>query len=219
MTGACSAETGRFDESRWWESRPGAIEERCYVTDGRARLTLADSSRSEVVIEKGDWVSYALALVGLCLWTAIILRALSLRGLSNYNPNEPPRGNTMLAQFVREAARLKTSPARLAHLLKRTKTQLESLRGLITTLVAVAPLLGLLGTVIGMVEMFGSMQGALGPDGESTVAGGISTALVTTQLGLVIAAPGLVASYFLTRLQVRREHDLKDVMRSLQGSS
>ena len=74
-------------------------------------------------------------------------------------------------------------------------------------------------TIVGMVEMFGSMQGALGPDGESTVAGGISTALVTTQLGLVIAVPGLVASHFLTRLQVRREQDLKDVVRSLQGAS
>ena len=70
-----------------------------------------------------------------------------------------------------------------------------------------------------MIEMFGSLQGALSSDGESTVAGGISTALVTTQLGLVIAAPGLIASYLLGRQQVRRERDLDAALRSIKGPS
>ena len=80
-------------------------------------------------------------------------------------------------------------------------------------MVAIAPLLGLLGTVIGMVEMFDPLQGTHSIDSEATVAGGISTALVTTQLGLVIAAPGLIASYMLTRQQRRRESELRSALR------
>ncbi len=171
------------------------------------------------VFDKGGWVSYALAAVSVLLWSAVTLRAWVLRPTAFSNSQDPVRGRSPLAQFVQKAQHLQRTPQRLDKLAERTKRQFETLRGLIKTLIAVAPLLGLLGTVIGMVEMFGSMQGALGSDGEATVAGGISTALVTTQLGLVIAAPGLVASYMLTRQQLRRERDLERVLRSFQGQA
>jgi len=149
----------------------------------------------------------------------VVLRALSLRSVGDLSRAEMPKSNTILARFIRDAHRLKAAPKRLAYLAERTHRDLEFMRGFITTLVAVAPLLGLLGTVIGMVEMFGSMQGAKLNAGESTVAGGISTALVTTQLGLVIAAPGFVASYLLTRQQRRRELDIQYILSALHGSS
>jgi biopolymer transport protein ExbB len=57
-------------------------------------------------------------------------------------------------------------------------------------LTAVAPLLGLLGTVVGMSETFRG-AGELSNATTGRVAGGISTALVTTQFGLIIAIPGL----------------------------
>ena len=171
------------------------------------------------VFDKGGWVSYALAAVSVCLWSAVILRALALRPTSLSKGQQPVRGGSPLAQFIRDAQGHPYTIHRLEQLAERTKRQFETMRSLIKTLVAVAPLLGLLGTVIGMVEMFGSMQGALSSDGEATVAGGISTALVTTQLGLVIAAPGLVASYMLTRQQLRRERDLERVLRSFQGQA
>lgn len=59
--------------------------------------------------------------------------------------------------------------------------------------VTVSPLLGLLGTVSGMLTTFGAL--AQGSGGEKTinmVAGGISEALVTTETGLIIALPGLL---------------------------
>jgi biopolymer transport protein ExbB len=65
--------------------------------------------------------------------------------------------------------------------------------------VAAAPLLGLLGTVSGMLTMFDALS--VGSGGEKTlgmVAGGISEALVTTETGLIIALPGL---FFLHHLQ------------------
>ena len=168
------------------------------------------------VFEQGGWVSYALATISVLLWTAIALRTMALRPIRISTTTELPRGGSVLAKFVRDAQRLKARPARLDYLADRTKQQLNTMRGFITTLVAVAPLLGLLGTVTGMVEMFGSLQGALKIQGESTVAGGISTALVTTQLGLVIAAPGLIVAYWLTRQQLRREHEVLETLRSLR---
>jgi len=171
------------------------------------------------VFAQGGWVSYALAFVSALLWSAIILRALLLRRSGPLDIDATPKGRNVLADFLREARNLRGEPGRLDQLAQRTYRRLGYMRSPIRTLVAVAPLLGLLGTVIGMVEMFGSMQGSLGPSGESTVAGGISTALVTTQLGLVISAPGLIAAHMLTRRQIRRENDVRTVLRVLQEAT
>lgn len=68
--------------------------------------------------------------------------------------------------------------------------------GLIHAGIVVAPLLGLLGTVTGMIETFNSIEygGAV-----AEMSAGISKALLTTQYGLVIAAPALVAERILAR--------------------
>jgi biopolymer transport protein ExbB len=69
--------------------------------------------------------------------------------------------------------------------------------------VGTAPLLGLFGTVTGMLATFGAL--ATGSGGEQTmglVAQGISEALITTETGLVVALPGLFFHY-----QLARKHD------------
>jgi len=171
------------------------------------------------VLEQGGWVSYVLAGVGVLLWSFVIVRAIALRPPLGVNLSKPGRGTTPLAQFIRDAEHLQASPERLETLAQRALRKFNMMDDLIKTLVAVAPLLGLLGTVIGMVEMFGSLQGPMTSQGESTVAGGISTALITTQLGLIIAAPGIVASYMLARQQIRRERELRQSLRAIQGAS
>lgn len=66
--------------------------------------------------------------------------------------------------------------------------------------VSTAPLLGLLGTVTGMLAMFGALaSGAGGDKTMDLVAKGISEALITTETGLVIALPGLFLQYQLSR--------------------
>ncbi len=70
--------------------------------------------------------------------------------------------------------------------------------------VSAAPLVGLLGTVIGMLSTFGAL--ASGSSGDKTmtmIADGISEALITTETGLVIALPGLFFHYNLVRTQQR----------------
>lgn len=70
---------------------------------------------------------------------------------------------------------------------------------LIKTIVMLAPLIGLLGTVNGMIETFDALQSsAMFAQGDS-IAGGISKALFTTELGLVVAVPGLIFGKILDR--------------------
>lgn len=66
--------------------------------------------------------------------------------------------------------------------------------------VGAAPLLGLLGTVTGMMSTFGALSSGSGGDqAMESIAGGISEALITTETGLVIALPGLFFQYFMSR--------------------
>jgi len=70
---------------------------------------------------------------------------------------------------------------------------------MVMTLVAIAPLIGLLGTVIGMIETFDSLASASLFSQSGGIAGGISQALFTTQLGLVVAVPGVIVGRLLDR--------------------
>lgn len=61
---------------------------------------------------------------------------------------------------------------------------------------AISPLLGLLGTVVGMVTVFRAISESSSPD-PTLLAGGIWSALITTVMGLVVAIPSLMAYYYL----------------------
>ena len=73
---------------------------------------------------------------------------------------------------------------------------------LLAALTAVSPLLGLLGTVAGMIDTFAAVSAVEGDTGRN-VASGISRALITTQLGLVVALPGV---FGLARLRRMARH-------------
>ena len=74
---------------------------------------------------------------------------------------------------------------------------------LIKTIVVLAPLIGLLGTVMGMIETFDALQNsAMFSQGDS-ISGGISKALFTTELGLVVAVPGLIFGRILDKKESR----------------
>ncbi len=75
----------------------------------------------------------------------------------------------------------------------------------IRVLSAVAPLLGLLGTVVGMMHTFEVIT-VFGTGNARAMAAGISVALITTQTGLMVAIPGLYMAGWLTR----RSRNLKN---------
>lgn len=66
------------------------------------------------------------------------------------------------------------------------------------TIAAIAPLLGLLGTVIGMIKVFTAIT-VTGVGDASALAGGISESLITTTFGLAVAIPALMAHRYLSR--------------------
>ena len=82
--------------------------------------------------------------------------------------------------------------------------RLERSLSLLGALAGVAPLLGLLGTVSGMITTFDTISTA-GTGNARLLSGGISEALITTQLGLMVAIPLLLAHAWLRRWVERRE--------------
>ena len=78
------------------------------------------------------------------------------------------------------------------HTLDEEEIRVESGMGLIATIVALSPMLGLLGTVWGVLDAFAEM-GAAGSANLATIAPSISAALVTTVVGLLVAIPGVIA--------------------------
>lgn len=82
---------------------------------------------------------------------------------------------------------------------------------LVKTIVVVAPLIGLLGTVSGMIETFDALRtSAMFAQGVS-ISGGISKALFTTELGLVVAVPGLIIGRMLDKKESRFALELAQV--------
>ena len=93
-------------------------------------------------------------------------------------------------------ATLEGAGRQAAHKLERYLTALA-------TIASAAPLLGLLGTVIGMIEIFGALSGggAAGTGNPAQLAQGISIALYNTAFGLIVAIPALIFwRYFRSRV-------------------
>jgi len=95
--------------------------------------------------------------------------------------------NRHLPQALRQQTALEGLLAERRHLTARLK-----LLGLIAT---IAPLLGLLGTVFGIIDMFQSIAHNTGPVTPALLAEGMWTAMVTTALGLMIAIPAMAVAH------------------------
>ena len=100
--------------------------------------------------------------------------------------------------------------SRLDEKLVNLKRKLSVHGTLIATIVMIAPLLGLLGTVTGMIETFDSLgDNSLFAQGGG-IAGGIGQALLTTQMGLIVAIPGHLLGKYLkrkeTEIMLQAEH-------------
>lgn len=171
---------------------------------------------SEVV-----WVLLGLSVLA---WTLILRKALLVIGLGKRNlpwlsevVQLLSRGRRMqalaclegtagsLERIVAHGLRLSGSrkgfEKRVQIALRLELTELRRDLGLIAALAVVAPLLGLLGTVLGMVQAFSGLAEA----GAATdsLSAGISEALFSTQTGLVIAVPVLIAHKLLS-LRIQR---------------
>lgn len=82
---------------------------------------------------------------------------------------------------------------------RKVAHDLERYLNALGTIAAVVPLLGLLGTVFGMIEIFSSLM-KNGAGDPASLAGGISVALITTAAGLTVAIPSLIFHRYFERL-------------------
>lgn len=85
-------------------------------------------------------------------------------------------------------------------------------RVMVKTIVMLAPLIGLLGTVDGMIETFDALQNSSMFSQGSSIAGGISKALFTTELGLIVAVPGMILGKALDRKAYRYELEFEQMI-------
>jgi len=98
--------------------------------------------------------------------------------------------------------------------------ELEHYLNTLGTIASISPLLGLLGTVIGMIEVFAAIVGA-GVGNPAELAGGISKALITTATGLSVAIPAIIAHRYFSglveRLVVSMEEEALKMIDIMQG--
>ncbi|MDD2557995.1 MAG: MotA/TolQ/ExbB proton channel family protein [Desulfuromonas sp.] len=185
-------------------------------------------------IQTGGVVMWPLLLVSLLLWGSIIYRLLILKQLYRNNITSTEaclcvqQGVTEISAAYQGIAALllrgflsvrSGNPHLDRHLLDEAAMQVRAtLRQgleLIGVLAAVAPLLGLLGTVLGMIGTFDCIA-VFGTGNARALAGGISEALVTTQTGLIIAIPGLFMRNFIQRRAEGLERRLNTLTQQLK---
>ena len=156
------------------------------------------------LVTAGGWL---MVLILLC---SIVGLAICVERLYTLNPKKiaPPH---LLANVWKQLKAGELDAERLRNLKQSSPLgrilaaghvvhDLERYRNTLGTIAAVTPLLGLLGTVVGMIRVFAEIM-AQGTGNASALAGGISQALITTAAGLTVAIPALVMHrYFVGRI-------------------
>jgi len=173
-------------------------------------------------IQLGGWVMYPLILTCLWMWFLIGKKAVDMyyftkgdRRFDELRPemHKPDYAAALWQKYLIDGYKAERTGNRDLDesIIESHQTHLEQYvhkyTGTIALLSSVAPLLGLLGTVSGMVTTF-SVIAEFGTGNARALASGISEALITTQTGLVIAVPGL----FLASVVIRRSNSLLERM-------
>ena len=157
-------------------------------------------------MELGGPVLYAIAAVILLMWTLIAERVLYLRGehgrraaaeAAVWTARDERR--SWRARRIREAMVSRLSLAAHDHI------------PLIRTLVSLCPLLGLVGTVTGMIEVFDVLALA-GTGNTRSMAAGVSKATIPTMAGMVGALSGVFAAALLSRAADRAVKKLDETL-------
>ena len=159
-------------------------------------------------------------------WRAFVLLAPGRRGtiadlVSDARDRSTPRGSWNLRDQaidrVVSIARSHTQPphAVVDEALLDIRGVLGDGRVLVRTLVVLAPLAGLLGTVTGMIETFDSLGNMVLFARSGGIAGGIAQALVSTQMGLSVAIPGVLVARWLSMKQRKVESLIDETEASL----
>ena len=194
---------------------------------------LVQAPNLEERIEQGKEVGYI--IIGLAIFGFLIalyrLVALGITGLKVRSqlkhPDQPrknnPLGRVLLTWKENQDADLETLERKIDEAIVKEVPRLQRGLSIIKILAVIAPLLGLLGTVTGMIQTFQSIT-LFGTGDPKLMAGGISQALITTVLGLIAAIPltflhAWVSSRSKTLVQVLEEQSAGIIARQAERLS
>ena len=177
-----------------------------------------------IVIERAWYLRQIQIFPKNCLESAFSLANSLSSGKSVSEPEisalkqSSPAGS-LFAALLREKSQSAEAESALEELQATAQTEwlkLDRYLGALATIATIAPLLGLFGTVVGMIEIFGS-QGSINGASSSPqqLAHGISVALYNTAFGLLIAIPALAAWRSLRAMANQRQRECEEFTRQL----
>lgn len=156
--------------------------------------------------ELGGPVLYLILLATIVMWTFIIERFWFFRAVL------PSR----MAEVERQWESRRDTTSWYAHrvrdlMISEVSIEARQFMPIITTIMALLPLLGLFGTVYGMIQVF-EIMAFHGTGNARLMAGGVSQATIPTMAGLVAALSGLYVSVLLERRAKREVESLEDML-------
>lgn len=167
-------------------------------TGGSLLTRLVDAPSLMDRVHQGGLIGYLIIALGIVGVLIAVFKLIGIMIVSSKvaaqrrNVAQPNSGNPlgrMLKVYEdNQDADTETLEMRLGEAILEERPRIDRFVGLIKVISAVAPLMGLMGTVIGMIATFQAIT-LFGTGDPKTMAGGISQALVTTVLGLTVAIP------------------------------
>lgn len=169
------------------------------LTDGLFRIQL--------LMESGGFVLWLIMLTSILMWTLIIERYIFVYVM------HPRSVKTVVEEWQQRRDRTSWFAHQIRQgMIAKSRVSLQRYLMSIRTLTVALPMLGLLGTVNGMIQTFDVMT-VFGTGNTRGMAGGISVALITTMGGLLTALSGL---YFSTQLTQRVSREVDNVADALR---
>jgi biopolymer transport protein ExbB len=201
--------TGRAEDLQ--ESTEGMNAFAVDPTRGQLLALLVQSPSLMERIQQGQIVGYTIIVLGIigllvALWRLLSLSTTAAK-VSGQSKNLDKAGDNPLGRVIKVAldnpdADVEALELKLGEAILKETPKFTSFLSFLKIISVVAPLLGLLGTVTGMIITFQAIT-LYGAGDPKLMAGGISTALVTTVLGLVVAIP-MVFLHTLVQSRAKR---------------
>jgi|TARA_R110002072_G_scaffold1725_3_gene14294 biopolymer transport protein ExbB len=155
-------------------------------------------------MDSGGDVLWAIAVLTFLMWT------LALERLWYYKFSLSKDVNGAIGTWEKRTERKSWNAKQIREkLVSQVSLKINASLPMIQTMVALCPLLGLLGTVTGMIEVFNIMAVTGGGDAKS-MAGGVSKATIPTMAGMVAALSGVFINTYVKSIADRESELLKD---------
>ncbi len=196
------------DAKRLLDAKDGFVQAAIDPTQGSLLSLLVSAPTVRERLALGGLIGYIILTLGAITFLVAVIRLAMLfvvaaKVRSQRSAKEPSEGNPlgriMMVHKKNPDVDTEVLGAKLDESIIRESASLERFLWAIKVVAGIAPLMGLLGTVTGMIETFQTLT-LFGTGDPKQMAGGISEALVTTMLGLVVAIPLVLMHSWLSSI-------------------